>query len=75
MATAISPSRLIARRAELPWWVVGVAVGAGLFLLLLIVFALYKLKFFRRKTQEDYQSMTHKAKRIKSFSEEELEDL
>ena len=75
MDTTFSPSRLVARRLSLPWWVVGVAVGGGLFLLLLIVFGLYKLGFFRRKTQEDYQSMTHTAKRIKSYSQEELEDL
>ena len=73
--TAFSPWRLITRRAGLPLWVVGTAVGGGLLLLLLIVLILYKLGFFKRRTKEDYQAMTHTAKRIKSYSEEELEDL
>merc|ERR1719193_2886409 len=57
--TAFSPWRLITRRAGLPLWVVGTAVGGGLLLLLLIVLILYKLGFFKRRTKEDYQAMTH----------------
>ena len=46
---------------SVPWWIILVAVLAGVLLLLLIVLVLYKCKFFQRKRPPTVQAERLKA--------------
>ncbi|BFY97498.1 hypothetical protein BsWGS_00539 [Bradybaena similaris] len=55
------------------WWIILVAVLIGLIVLLLVIFVLYKLGFFRRKRMEDMQ-MYKAEKKQQPMLQDEYED-
>ncbi|XP_076048769.1 integrin alpha-PS5-like isoform X2 [Oratosquilla oratoria] len=55
VTTHLIPGLLL--EESVPWWVILLAALAGLLILFLLIFTLYKLGFFRRKKQEEMQEM------------------
>uniref|UniRef100_T1JAL2 Uncharacterized protein n=1 Tax=Strigamia maritima TaxID=126957 RepID=T1JAL2_STRMM len=51
--TVITPSDVASGRKQVPWWIIGAAVSAGIFLLLILVIFLWKFGFFQRKRPHD----------------------
>ncbi|XP_053374563.1 integrin alpha-9-like [Mercenaria mercenaria] len=44
---------------RLPWWIILVSVLAGLLLIFLVIFILWKIGFFKRKKMEEIRRMQH----------------
>ncbi|KAH3795943.1 integrin alpha pat-2-like [Dreissena polymorpha] len=57
-------------RKPLAWWIILISVLAGLLLILLVVFILWKCGFFKRKDLEEMRRMQHKGE-VKPMLEEE----
>ncbi|XP_040912374.1 integrin alpha-6 isoform X2 [Toxotes jaculatrix] len=57
----VSPESEIAQHGGVPWWIILVAVLAGILILGLLVFLLWKCGFFKRATKDQYDAAYHKA--------------
>ncbi|XP_044221590.1 integrin alpha-6 isoform X1 [Thunnus albacares] len=49
----VSPENVVAQYGGAPWWIILVAVLAGILILALLVFLLWKCGFFKRSKQDD----------------------
>ncbi|KAM4731739.1 integrin alpha-6 isoform 2-T2 [Anableps anableps] len=56
----VSPDSEVAQFG-VPWWIILIAVLAGILILALMVFLLWKCGFFKRPTREQYNAAYHKA--------------
>uniref|UniRef100_A0A3B3UL83 Integrin subunit alpha 6 n=1 Tax=Poecilia latipinna TaxID=48699 RepID=A0A3B3UL83_9TELE len=56
----VSPDSDVAQFG-IPWWIILIAVLAGILILALMVFLLWKCGFFKRPTREQYNAAYHKA--------------
>ncbi|KAM3608148.1 uncharacterized protein V6R79_020089 [Siganus canaliculatus] len=61
LVLTVSPESTVAQHGGVPWWIILVAVLAGILILALLVFLLWKCGFFKRATQEQYNAAYHKA--------------
>uniref|UniRef100_A0A3B4VE67 Integrin subunit alpha 6 n=1 Tax=Seriola dumerili TaxID=41447 RepID=A0A3B4VE67_SERDU len=52
VSMAVSPEREVAQYGGVPWWIILVAVLAGILILALLVFLLWKCGFFKRSKQD-----------------------
>lgn len=57
----MSPENVVAQYGGAPWWIILVAVLAGILILALLVFLLWKCGFFKRATKDQYDAAYHKA--------------
>uniref|UniRef100_A0A671YR48 Integrin subunit alpha 6 n=1 Tax=Sparus aurata TaxID=8175 RepID=A0A671YR48_SPAAU len=57
----VSPEGAVAQHTGVPWWIILVAVLAGILILALLVFLLWKCGFFKRATKDEYDAAYHKA--------------
>ncbi|XP_073329932.1 integrin alpha-6 isoform X1 [Pagrus major] len=57
----VSPESAVAQHTGVPWWIILVAVLAGILILALLVFLLWKCGFFKRATKDEYDAAYHKA--------------
>ncbi|XP_006878895.1 PREDICTED: integrin alpha-6-like isoform X2 [Elephantulus edwardii] len=57
----VFPSKTVAQYSGVPWWVILVAILAGILLLALLVFLLWKCGFFKRNKKSHYDATYHKA--------------
>ncbi|XP_056290120.1 integrin alpha-6 isoform X1 [Pseudoliparis swirei] len=53
VTVSVSPEGAVAQHSGVPWWIILVAVLAGILILSLLVFLLWKCGFFKRSKQED----------------------
>ncbi|XP_072253147.1 integrin alpha-6 isoform X2 [Leuresthes tenuis] len=60
VTVTVSPNNPVAQHA-VPWWIILVAVLAGILILALMVFLLWKCGFFKRATKEQYNAAYHQA--------------
>uniref|UniRef100_A0A7N9AQ22 Integrin, alpha 6a n=1 Tax=Mastacembelus armatus TaxID=205130 RepID=A0A7N9AQ22_9TELE len=58
---AVSPESAVAQYGGVPWWIILVAVLAGILILALLVFLLWKCGFFKRATKDQYNATYQKA--------------
>eukprot|EP00066_Takifugu_rubripes_P018741 XP_011608007.1 PREDICTED: integrin alpha-6 isoform X1 [Takifugu rubripes] len=65
----VSPEPTVAQHTGVPWWIILVAVLAGILILALLVFLLWKCGFFTRPLQDDSVPRYH-AVRIKKETPE-----
>uniref|UniRef100_A0A7N6A5N5 Integrin alpha-2 domain-containing protein n=1 Tax=Anabas testudineus TaxID=64144 RepID=A0A7N6A5N5_ANATE len=49
----VSPESAVAQHGGVPWWIILIAVLAGILILALLVFLLWKCGFFKRSKQDD----------------------
>ncbi|CAK6954171.1 integrin alpha-6 [Scomber scombrus] len=49
----VSPEKAVAQHVGVPWWIILVAVLAGILILVLLVYLLWKCGFFKRAKQDD----------------------
>ncbi|XP_070770321.1 integrin alpha-6 isoform X3 [Enoplosus armatus] len=61
VTVAVSPDSAVAQHSGVPWWIIMVAVLAGILILALLVFLLWKCGFFKRRTKDQYDAAYHKA--------------
>ncbi|XP_019910078.2 integrin alpha-6 isoform X3 [Esox lucius] len=57
----VFPEKAVAQYGGVPWWIILVAVLAGILMLALLVFLLWKCGFFKRAPQDQYNAAYHKA--------------
>ncbi|XP_041662979.1 integrin alpha-6 isoform X2 [Cheilinus undulatus] len=57
----VSPDSKVAQHSGVPWWIILVAVLAGILILALLVLLLWKCGFFKRASKDDYDAAYHKA--------------
>lgn len=57
----VFPSKTIAQYSGVPWWIILVAILAGILMLALLVFLLWKCGFFKRNKKDHYDATYHKA--------------
>lgn len=57
----VSPENAVAQHSEVPWWIILVAVLAGILILALLVYLLWKCGFFKRATKDQCDAAYHKA--------------
>uniref|UniRef100_A0A4W5KMW4 Integrin subunit alpha 6 n=1 Tax=Hucho hucho TaxID=62062 RepID=A0A4W5KMW4_9TELE len=57
----VFPEKAVAQYGGVPWWIILVAVLAGILMLALLVFLLWKCGFFKRAPQDQYDAAYHKA--------------
>ncbi|CAB1328499.1 unnamed protein product [Coregonus sp. 'balchen'] len=57
----VFPEKTVAQFGGVPWWIILVAVLAGILMLALLVFLLWKCGFFKRAPQDQYDAAYHKA--------------
>uniref|UniRef100_A0A8D2LY71 Integrin subunit alpha 6 n=1 Tax=Varanus komodoensis TaxID=61221 RepID=A0A8D2LY71_VARKO len=57
----VFPAKTVALYKGVPWWIILVAVLAGLLMLALLVFLLWKCGFFKRDKKDHYDAAYHKA--------------
>lgn len=57
----VSPERTVVQHTGVPWWIILVAVLAGILILALLVFLLWKCGFFKRASKDQYDAAYHKA--------------
>ncbi|CAN9497762.1 unnamed protein product [Ophioblennius macclurei] len=72
VTVAVSPDSEVAQYGGVPWWIILVAVLAGILILALLVFLLWKCGFFQRSKQDDSVPRYH-AVRIRKESPESKE--
>ncbi|KAM9347351.1 integrin alpha-6 [Symphorus nematophorus] len=65
----VSPENTVAQHSGVPWWIILVAVLAGILILALLVYLLWKCGFFKRSKQDDSVPRYH-AVRIRKESPE-----
>ncbi|KAM9343502.1 integrin alpha-6 isoform 2-T3 [Pholidichthys leucotaenia] len=61
VSVTVSPERRVAQHGGVPWWVILVAVLAGILILALLVYLLWKCGFFKRATKDQYNAAYHRA--------------
>ncbi|TDH06897.1 hypothetical protein EPR50_G00118160 [Perca flavescens] len=61
VTVAVSPEGAVAQLSGVPWWIILVAVLAGILILALLVFLLWKCGFFKRASKDQYDAAYHKA--------------
>uniref|UniRef100_UPI0037E92270 integrin alpha-6 isoform X1 n=1 Tax=Semicossyphus pulcher TaxID=241346 RepID=UPI0037E92270 len=61
VTVTVSPDSAVAQHSGVPWWIILVAVLAGILILALLVFLLWKCGFFKRATKDEYDAAYHKA--------------
>lgn len=61
VTVTVYPETTIAPYGGVPWWIILVAVLAGVLILALLVFLLWKCGFFKRATKDQYDAAYHKA--------------
>ncbi|XP_070587862.1 integrin alpha-6 isoform X1 [Erythrolamprus reginae] len=57
----VFPAKTIALYKGVPWWIILVAILAGLLMLALLVFLLWKCGFFKRDKKDHFDATYHKA--------------
>uniref|UniRef100_A0A452UIL2 Integrin alpha-7 n=1 Tax=Ursus maritimus TaxID=29073 RepID=A0A452UIL2_URSMA len=57
----VFPSKTVAQYSGIPWWIILVAILAGILMLALLVFLLWKCGFFKRNKKDHYDATYHKA--------------
>nr|KAF6495367.1 integrin subunit alpha 6 [Rousettus aegyptiacus] len=57
----VFPSKTVAQHSGVPWWIILVAVLAGILMLALLVLLLWKCGFFKRNKKDHYDATYHKA--------------
>ncbi|KAG8124921.1 hypothetical protein E2320_020203, partial [Naja naja] len=57
----VFPTKTVALYKEIPWWIILVAILAGLLMLALLVFLLWKCGFFKRDKKDHFDATYHKA--------------
>nr|XP_033800640.1 integrin alpha-6 isoform X2 [Geotrypetes seraphini] len=57
----VFPEKTVALHTGVPWWIILVAILAGILMLALLVFLLWKCGFFRRSNKDQYDATYHKA--------------
>uniref|UniRef100_A0A2R8ZSC3 CD49 antigen-like family member F n=1 Tax=Pan paniscus TaxID=9597 RepID=A0A2R8ZSC3_PANPA len=57
----VFPSKTVAQYSGVPWWIILVAILAGILMLALLVFILWKCGFFKRNKKDHYDATYHKA--------------
>ncbi|XP_075385376.1 integrin alpha-6 isoform X2 [Tenrec ecaudatus] len=57
----VFPSKTVAQYSGVPWWIILVAILAGILMLALLVFVLWKCGFFKRNKKDRYDATYHKA--------------
>lgn len=57
----VFPAKTVALYKGVPWWIILVAILAGLLMLALLVFLLWKCGFFKRNKKDHYDATYHKA--------------
>uniref|UniRef100_A0A670XWS7 Integrin subunit alpha 6 n=1 Tax=Pseudonaja textilis TaxID=8673 RepID=A0A670XWS7_PSETE len=57
----VFPTKMVALYKEVPWWIILVAILAGLLMLALLVFLLWKCGFFKRDKKDHFDATYHKA--------------
>ncbi|XP_006010755.1 integrin alpha-6 isoform X2 [Latimeria chalumnae] len=57
----VFPEKATARYTGMPWWIILVAILAGILMLALLVFLLWKCGFFRKSKKDHYDATYHKA--------------
>ncbi|XP_057708221.1 integrin alpha-6 isoform X3 [Corythoichthys intestinalis] len=57
----VFPESAVAQHGGVPWWIIMVAVLAGIFILALLVCLLWKCGFFKRASKEQCDAAYHKA--------------
>ncbi|KAM4608315.1 integrin alpha-6 [Polymixia lowei] len=57
----VFPEKTVAQYGGVPWWIILVAVLAGILMLALLVFLLWKCGFFKRAPKDQYDAAFHKA--------------
>ncbi|XP_039613566.1 integrin alpha-6 isoform X2 [Polypterus senegalus] len=59
--TTVFPEKTVAPYTGIPWWIILVAILAGILMLGLLVFLLWKCGFFKRAKKDQYDAAYHKA--------------
>ncbi|XP_007494435.1 integrin alpha-6 isoform X2 [Monodelphis domestica] len=57
----VFPSKTVAQYSGVPWWIILVAILAGILMLALLIFLLWKCGFFKRNKKDHYDATYHKA--------------
>ncbi|XP_061697252.1 integrin alpha-6 isoform X2 [Syngnathoides biaculeatus] len=57
----VFPESAVAQYGGVPWWIIVVAVLAGILILALLVFLLWKCGFFKRASKDQFNAAYHKA--------------
>ncbi|XP_061861111.1 integrin alpha-6 isoform X2 [Colius striatus] len=57
----VFPAKPVALYTGVPWWIIAVAIIAGILMLALLVFLLWKCGFFKRNKKDHYDATYHKA--------------
>ncbi|XP_038278337.1 integrin alpha-6 isoform X2 [Dermochelys coriacea] len=57
----VFPAKTVALYSGVPWWIILVAILAGILMLALLVFLLWKCGFFKRSKKNHYDATYHKA--------------
>ncbi|XP_032646256.1 integrin alpha-6 isoform X1 [Chelonoidis abingdonii] len=57
----VFPAKTVALHTGVPWWIILVAILAGILMLALLVFLLWKCGFFKRNKKNHYDATYHKA--------------
>ncbi|XP_071418731.1 integrin alpha-6 isoform X1 [Pithys albifrons albifrons] len=57
----VFPAKSVALYTGVPWWIIAVAILAGILMLALLVFLLWKCGFFKRNKKDHYDATYHKA--------------
>ncbi|KAG8432448.1 hypothetical protein GDO86_016913 [Hymenochirus boettgeri] len=57
----VFPEKTVAQYSSVPWWIILVAILAGILMLALLVFLLWKCGFFRRNKKDQLDATYHKA--------------
>ncbi|XP_057279867.1 integrin alpha-6 isoform X2 [Pezoporus wallicus] len=57
----VFPAKPVALYTGVPWWIIAVAIFAGILMLALLVFLLWKCGFFKRNKKDHYDATYHKA--------------
>ncbi|XP_014809938.1 PREDICTED: integrin alpha-6 isoform X2 [Calidris pugnax] len=57
----VFPAKPVALYTGVPWWIIAVAIFAGVLMLALLVFLLWKCGFFKRNKKDHYDATYHKA--------------
>ncbi|XP_053554416.1 integrin alpha-6 isoform X1 [Bombina bombina] len=57
----VFPEKTVAQYTGVPWWIILVSILAGILMLALLVFLLWKCGFFKRSKKDQFDATYHKA--------------